>query len=190
MSTANAPFGLRPIYHPSGIIRPRVLKDGIASAYASNILKGQAVKMDTAGVLVKAAAGDAFLGAFAGVEWTDNTGRMRVSNYWPASTAYQAGSCRAMYYDDPLIVYEIQADGSLAQTCIDDQADLSNPDDGSAVTGLSQATLSTTLAAVGNTKTFRIVDLGKGLANDWGDAFTIVQVMINKSQHQATVVAV
>ena len=95
MSSTNAPFGLRPAYHPSGLDRATALADGIASAYSTAILKGQPVKMDTSGTIVVAAAGDAFLGAFSGVEWTDTTGRRRVSNYWPASTAYQTGSCIA-----------------------------------------------------------------------------------------------
>jgi len=190
MSSTNKPFGARPVYHPSGIIRPRVVKDGILSGYTSDIKKGQSVKMDTSGQIVVAAAGDPFLGFFHGVEWVDSTGRMRVSNYWPANTTYLAGSCRVSYYDDPLIVYEIQADGSLAQTSIDDQADLSNVTDGSSVTGLSQATLSTTLAAAGNVKQMRIIGLAPSIANDWGDAYTVVHAMINESQHQATVVAV
>ena len=93
MSSSNAPFGLRPAFHPSGLDRAQALANGIASAYGTDILKGQPVKLNSSGNLVVAAAGDAFQGAFAGVEWTDTTGRRRVSNYWPASTAYQTGSC-------------------------------------------------------------------------------------------------
>ena len=86
MSATNAPFGLRPAYHPSGLDRATVLAGGIASAYSSDILKGQPVKYVTGGTIQPAAAGDAFVGGFAGAEWTDTTGRRRVSNYWPAST--------------------------------------------------------------------------------------------------------
>jgi hypothetical protein len=108
MSATSAPFGLRPAFHPSGLDRAIALADGIASAYNTDILKGQPVKLNTSGNIVVAAAGDAFQGAFAGVEWTDTTGRRRVSNYWPANTAYQTGSCVTYYYSDPNIVYEIQ----------------------------------------------------------------------------------
>src|SRR5574337_557550 len=100
MSSTNAPFGLRPAFHPSGLDRAQALAGGIASAYGSDILKGQPVKYVTAGQINPAAAGDAFVGAFAGVEWTDTTGRRRVSNYWPANTAYQTGSCVAYFYND------------------------------------------------------------------------------------------
>jgi len=190
MSSTNAPFGLRPAFHPSGLDRAQALAGGIASAYASNILKGQPVKLNSSGNIVVAAAGDSFQGAFDGVQWTDTTGRARVSNYWPANTAYTAGSCVAYYYSDPNIVYEIQADGSLAQTSIGDQADLSNTTAGSSTTGLSACTLSTTLAGVGNTAQMRIVDLSPYPDNAWGDAYTVVRVTINKSQYQATVVAI
>jgi hypothetical protein len=190
MSATNAPFGLRPAFHPSGLDRAQALAGGIASAYNTDILKGQPVKLNTSGVLVVAAAGDAFQGAFAGVEWTDTTGRRRVSNYWPANTAYQTGSCVAYFYNDPNIVYEIQADGSLAQTSIGDQADLSNTTAGSSTTGLSQCTLSTTLVGSGASAQMRIVDLAPYPDNAWGDAYTIVRATINESQFNASVNAI
>jgi len=182
MSSTNAPFGLRPAYHPSGLDRATALTDGIASAYSTAILKGQPVKMDTSGTIVVAAAGDAFLGAFSGVEWTDTTGRRRVSNYWPASTAYQTGSCIAYFYQDPNIVYEIQAAGSLAQTSIGDEADLSNTTAGSTTTGLSACTLSTTLAGSGSSAQMRIINLAPYPDNAWGDSYTIVRATIAEYQ--------
>lgn len=190
MSATSAPFGLRPAFHPSGLDRAQALAGGIASGYGTDILKGQPVKLNSSGVLVVAAAGDAFQGAFAGVEWTDTTGRRRVSNYWPASTAYQTGSCIAYFYNDPNIVYEIQADGSVAQSAIGDEADLSNTTAGSTVTGLSQATLSSTLVGAGNSGQMRIVDLAPYPDNAWGDAYTIVRATINESQFQASVNAI
>ena len=182
MSSTNAPFGLRPAYHPSGLDRATALADGIASAYATAILKGQPVKMDTSGTIVVAAAGDAFMGAFSGVEWTDTTGRRRISNYWPANTAYQTGSCVAYFYADQQIVYEIQADGSLAQSSIGDEADFTNATAGSNVTGLSQATISTTLVGAGNSAQMRIIDIAPYSDNAWGDDYVIVRANISEYQ--------
>ena len=190
MSSTNAPFGLRPAFHPSGLDRAQAFANGIASAYNTDILKGQPVKLNSSGNIVVAAAGDSFQGAFAGVEWTDSTGRRRVSNYWPANTAYVAGSCVAYFYNDPNIVYEIQADGSLDQTSVGDQANLSNTTSGSNTTGLSQCTLSTTLAGAGNSAQMQIMDIAPYPDNAWGDAFTIVRVRINKSQINASVTAI
>lgn len=182
MSSTSAPFGLRPAFHPSGLDRAQALAGGIASAYATDILKGQPVKYVTAGTINVAAAGDAFVGSFAGVEWTDTTGRRRVSNYWPANTAYQTGSCVAYFYADQNIVYEVQTDGTVAQTAIGDEADLSNTTAGSTTTGLSQATLSATLAGAGNTAQCRILDIAPYVDNNWGDNYVIVRVNIAKYQ--------
>ena len=183
MSATNAPFGLRPAYHPSGLDRATVLADGILSTYSSNILKGQPVKMATTGVIQAAAAGDAFLGAFDGVEWTDTTGRRRVSNYWPANTAYQTGSCLAYYYDDPNIVYEIQGDGSMTQNMVGAESDLSNTTDGSTTTGLSQCTISTSVVAAGSGAQMRIINLAPYPGNAWGDSFTLVRATVAKHQY-------
>jgi hypothetical protein len=107
-----------------------------------------------------------------------------VSNYWPANTAYLAGSCRAYFYSDAEIVYEMQADGSLTQASVGDEADLTNATAGSTTTGLSQTTLSTTLAAAGNNATFRILNLAPNIDNAWGDAYTNVHVSITKHQYR------
>ena len=184
MSALLQPFGLRPAFHPSGLDRAQALAGGITSGYSSNILKGQPVKYSaSAGVIVPVATTEAFSGAFAGVEWTDSTGRRRVSNYWPASTTYITGSCIAYFYNDNNIVYEIQADGSMAQTSIGNEYNFSNITNGSTTTGLSQATLGAS-TAVGNSSQgqMRVVDLSPVPGNAWGDTYTIVRVVVSASQ--------
>jgi hypothetical protein len=83
------------------------------------------------------------------------------------------------------MVYEIQADGSLAQTSVGDEADLSNTTAGSTTTGLSQCTLSTTLKGSGNNGQMRIINIAPYPDNQWGDNYTVVQAVITKSQYQA-----
>ena len=189
MSATNAPFGLRPAFHPSGLDRAQALAGGIPSAYSSDILKGQAVLYVAGSGVIEPvnATGDALSGAFAGVEWTDTTGRRRVSNYWPANTAYQTGSCVAYFYNDPNIVYEIQADGSVAQTAIGLDANLSNFAAGSNVTGLSQATMAATPLSTGAQGQLQILDIAPYPDNNWGDAFTIVRVQVARRQIAAVV---
>jgi hypothetical protein len=190
MSTTNAPFGLRPAFHPTGLDRAVALAGGIASGYSTDILKNQPVTLTTSGTLNVATAGSAYQGAFAGCEWTDTTGRRRISNYWPASTTYQAGSCIAYYYSDPNIVYEIQADGALAQTSIGDQANFTNVSAGSTTTGLSQCTISTSLVGTSAVGDLRIINLAPFADNAWGDAYTVVQVQVSRSQYVATINAI
>ena len=189
MSATNAPFGLRPAFHPSGLDRAQALAGGIPSAYNTDILKGQAVLYVAGSGVIEPvnATGDSLSGAFAGVEWTDTTGRRRVSNYWPANTAYQTGSCVAYFYNDPNIVYEIQADGSVAQTSIGLDANLSNFAAGSNVTGLSQATLSASILSTGVQGQVQVLDLAPYVDNAWGDNFTIVRVQVARRQIAAVV---
>ena len=189
MSATNAPFGLRPAFHPSGLDRAQALAGGIPSAYNTDILKGQAVLYVAGSGVIEPvnATSDALSGAFAGVEWTDTTGRRRVSNYWPANTAYQTGSCVAYFYNDPNIVYEIQADGSVAQTAIGLDANLSNFAAGSNVTGLSQATMAATPLSTGAQGQLQILDLAPYVDNAWGDNFTIVRVQVARRQISAVV---
>lgn len=190
MSSTNAPFGMRPSFHPSGLDRAVALPNGIASAYNTGILKGQPVALNTSGNIIAATAGSAYQGAFAGQEFTDLTGRRLVSNQFIANTAYQAGSQITYYYSDPNIVYDIQADGSLAQSAIGDQANFSAITAGSTTTGLSQCTISTTLAGSSAVGDMRIIGLTPAVDNAFGDAFTVVQVQVSRSQFVATINAI
>jgi hypothetical protein len=197
MSATSAPFGLRPAFHPSGLDRAQALAGGITSGYSSNIFKGQPVQYGTTansgtlGTIIPAGATGAWVGAFAGVQWTDTTGRARVSNYWPASTAYTAGTCTAYFYNDQNIVYEIQADATMAQTTIGNEFNFSSVTAGSSTTGLSACTLgASTAAGNGVQAQMRVVDLAPYVDNAWGDAYTIVRVVCANSQFFGAVTAI
>jgi hypothetical protein len=197
MSATSAPFGLRPAFHPSGLDRAQALAGGIPSAYNTAILKGQPVRYQTTaiggtlGTILPATTSGAWVGAFAGVEWTDTTGRRRVSNYWPANTAYIAGSCVAYFYNDQNIIYEIQASASMAQTTIGNEFNFSNVTAGSTTTGLSAATLDAASAVGSGVQgQMRVVDIAPYVDNDWGDAYTIVRVVCANSQFFGAVTAI
>ena len=197
MSATSAPFGLRPAFHPSGLDRAQALANGIPSGFNTDIFKGQPVRYQTTaiggtiGTITPATTSGAWSGAFAGVQWTDTTGRARVSNTWPANTAYTTGSCVAYFYNDQNIVYEIQADGSMAQTTIGNEYLFTNVTAGSSTTGLSQATLGAS-TAVGNGAQgqMRVVDLAPYVDNAWGDSYTIVRVVNSASQFFGSVTAI
>ena len=193
MSATSAPFGLRPAFFPTGLERAQALANGITSGYGTAILKGQAVQSSpNAGVILPVldttTNSGLVSGAFAGVEWTDTTGRRRVSNYWPAGTTGTA--IVAYFYNDQQIVYEIQTDATVAQTSIGNEANLSNFTAGSTTTGLSQMTLSASLVGSGSAGQFRIVDIAPYPDNNWGDPYVIVRVQVSKPQFIATVNAI
>ena len=189
MSATSAPFGFRPAYHPTGLDRATALANGIASGYTTGILKGQPVALDTNGNIIIATAGSAFIGVFAGVEYTDVSGRRQINNQWPASTAFQTGSCIAYFYQEQTIVYEVQSNATLAQTSIGDQANMASATAGSTTTGLSQAMLGTVVTA-GNNGDFRIIDIAPYVDNAWGDSFVIVRVQISRHQYTANIAAI
>lgn len=181
MSTTSQPFGLRPAYSPSGTLRPAAYT--IVTGYAANILQNQPVKIAADGSIQDAAIGDRFIGTFQGVEFTDSDGRRRVSNKWTASLA--ATDIVAYVTLDPTMVYEIQANGSIALTDIGSQADFTTITAGSTVTGLSALMLDqATLTNSGNAS-LRIIGVAPGSDNAFGDNFTIVQVQIAEHQNIA-----
>ena len=176
MSTTSAPFGLRPVFSPSGVVRPSVYS--IATGYASNILQNQPVKIGTDGTIQAAAIGDRFIGTFQGVEFVDTDGKLRVSNKWTASTA--ATNIVAYVTLDPSIVYEIQANATMTVANIGEQMDFTTITAGSTVTGLSQLMLD--VASSTTNASLRVIGLTPGADNAWGDNFPIVQVQI--AEHQ------
>ncbi len=187
MSATNAPFGFRPAYHPSGFDRAR--KYTIAGSYGTAIYSGQPCILNTNGTVTAGTAAADLLGIFWGCEYIDATGKPNLSTFWPAAQTIQSGSVPvAWVYDDPANVYEVQADGSIPQTAVGDQTDVSNATANG--NGRSQCTVSASLAGVGVQAQFRIVGFGQQLDNLPGDAFTIVQVMLARSQYIANKVAI
>lgn len=179
MSATAAPFGLRPVYHPSGSIRPVAVQ--IASALATNIFQYSPIAyVPASGTIALAAAGARATGVFMGVEFTPSDGRRRYSNTWPASQV--ATEIVAYITQDPYIIYEVQANGSLAQDDIGECADWTTNDTnaGNTVTGLSTVALATPPAAA--IAGLQVLGLAPYVDNTWGDAFTIVQVRI--AEHQ------
>ena len=187
MSSVSQPFGLRPVYSPSGTVRPTAYS--ILTGYASNILQNQPVKIVTSstgeGTIAAAAIGDRFIGTFQGVEFTDSDGRRRVSNKWTAS---QAGTDIVAYVTlDPTIVYEIQSNAALAVTDIGKQFDFTTIGTGSTVVGISQMMLDVSSAAAN--ASFRLLGITPGPDNNWGDTYVIAQVQISEHQNVADVAA-
>lgn len=191
MSSINAPFGLRPAFHPSGTIRPVV--GTITTGYNSNIFMNSPVGIIADGSIALAAAGGVAVagacGSFQGVEYNPSaTGPRVVSNMWPANTA--AVQIVAYLTQDPNIVYEIQCSGTLTQAALGQQFDWSAnaSANGNTVTGLSDVTLNIGSSAAN--AGLRVIGLTSGPDNVWGDSFPIVQVQLSEHQFVATVAAI
>ena len=188
MTTTSAPFGFRPIYHPSGQIRPNTYLPG-ARAAAAAIYRGDPVKLveDGTDFLVIAVAGDAIIGIFAGCEYTDINGKPTESSYWPG-TVTGATNITFYVYDDPNTVFEAQASATLASSAVGDQANFIIAA-GSTATGLT-ATQFGTLVGAGVQGDFRVVGISKRVDNAWGDTYPIVECMMARHQYVAVKVAI
>lgn len=188
--TVNAPFGLRPVYSPSGVVRPTAFT--IASGYAANIFQNQPVRIapatsggETEGNIVASAVGAAFIGVFQGVEFTDSDGRRRVSNKWTAS---QFGTEVVAYVTlDPTIVYEVQSNAALTVADIGKQFNLTAIA-GNTTTGLSSQALDVSSAAAN--ASVRLIGITPGPDNAFGDTYVIAQVQISEHQFVADVAAI
>jgi hypothetical protein len=214
VSAAYNPFGLLPVAHPSGIVRPSMSGGPqpyggitIASGYSNNIFQGSPVQVDQgtpAGNLILSVAQGAssasaltathlLIGAFQGVEYTlTATGRRTVGNFWAASTV--ATNIVAWASRDSGIIYEIQANGSVAATALGAQAAFTTngSSNGNTTTGFSTVGLDTTTGGSVTQTQFnqlRIVGFSQRIDNLPGDAFTIVQVEIAAHQDRAAQLA-
>lgn len=183
MSSTLAPQGLVPVYHPSGTIRVDNQVDGVASGYTTALYTGTPVKRTTDGTLVAVGTGaDTAIGVFQGCQFTASSKRF-VLPYFPASQTYDAGSMIAYYTSDPQIVYEGQANGSVAATAIGEGMNLGDASQGSTYTGFSTQSLAAT--TTGSTAaTFQLLGLAPYPDNAWGDAYTKVRVKISTYQGQ------
>lgn len=181
MADTFTPFGLRPVWHPSGLDRAKAYT--IASGYGTAIYKGDPVALVATGVVARGTAGASVLGVFDGVQYTDANGKPSYSNYWPANTA--ATDIIAWVWDDPQTVFEIQANGPIGQTAVGDQADfaLGSP---STALGLSGAYLSSgTFAGSGSSAGLRVIGFSQYPDNVVGSGYVIAQVQIAEHQFVA-----
>lgn len=173
MANTNGPFGLRPIRHLGGG-QIRASEYSIASAYGTGIFTGNVVQLTGTGRNIEIAeAGNVDnIGVFAGCRYVDSTGKQQFSQFWPASTT--ATDIVAMVYDDPDIVFEVQAD-SIAAGDVSALADWV-VGSGSTVTGQS-ACYAAVNGATGTTgKSLRILGLKDSPDNAYG-AYAKIEVV-------------
>lgn len=183
MSSTNQAQGLVPVWHPSGIIRAVTEVDAVASGYGTAIYTGTPVKYTTDGTLVVVGTGaDVCIGVFQGCQFS-SAGKRFVLPYWPASQTYDAGSGLFTYTRDKEIVYEAQADGSVALSARWEGINLVDASQGSTYTGFSTQRLNHT--TTGSTAaTFQVVGLAPYDDNAWGDTLTKLWVKIASYQGQ------
>ena len=220
MSSTFKPFGLKPVYHPSGLDRavPFVGTNTFVagSTYAApySLSSGQSffqftpVAITTTGQLTIAnqtATSGKVYGSFDGVEYTNSDGRRSVAKYASKTTLDASTDILFWIFADPALVYEIQCNGSVTTAAIGTEYNFDTTA-GSLVTsgtaigvggaGFSTTALLATAVAAGAQGQVRVVGLGREVAypagsnNAWGDTYTIVQVQIANNMFAAASVSI
>jgi len=182
MSSTATPYGMRPV----GVLGGRPENGSfnsykIASGYAANIFYGDVVKLVSTGVVEKD-TGTATLtpiGVFVGCRFTNPTSKeLTFSQYWPTGTV--ASDAFAYVVDDPWAVFQIQANGSVAQAALGENAEIVQTA-GSTAIGTSKNSLNATTATT-STLPLRVVAFVDGPNSAVGDAYTDVIVKFNNHQ--------
>lgn len=189
MSATLTPFGLKPIYHPSGLDRAVPFTGTVTPPVSGAIYQFTPVQIAADGSLQVASAdatGDKIYGVFGGVEYTDASGRRTVSK-WFGNALGTATNVVAYVYTDPELVYEVQAEGAVNSSAVGREFNFSTTagrtvTDGQIIGngGLGQSTtaISATATAIGTQGQLQCVGLGREPFNSWGDSYTILQVKI------------
>ena len=133
MSTTFKPFGLKPVYHPSGLDRAvpfvgtNTFVPGTSYSAPYSLSSGQSfyefqpVAITSSGQLTIAnqtASSGKVYGVFNGVEYTNSDGRRSVAKYAALTTLAAATNIVFWIFADPAIVYEIQCNGSVTSAAI------------------------------------------------------------------------
>jgi hypothetical protein len=220
MSTTFQPFGLKPVYHPSGLDRAvpfigtNTYTPGSTYTAPYSLSSGQSfwqfqpVAITSTGQLTIAnqtAASGKVYGVFDGIEYTNSDGRRSVAKYAAKTTLDASTNLVFWIFADPALVYEAQINGSATTGAIGtsynfDTTTGSTVTDGYSIgnggAGFSTTALLATAVGSGVQGQVRVVGLGREVAypsgqlNQWGDAFTIVQVQISNNQFAAPSVSV
>ena len=139
MANVDAPRGFTPVGHKGGgTIRTQEFQ--ILESYATAIYSGDSVILASGYVNIGAQDSAAVLGVFAGCQYTDDTGAVIFSPYWPGvDLAGSTKIVKAFVYVDPDIIYEVQTDTGTTSTqaSVGVAYDMEADHAGSATTGRS-----------------------------------------------------
>ena len=190
MALTASPYGFILRKHPTGQSRANAY--AIGASYNTAIGYGDPVLLNTDGTLNIGTAGNDFIGIFAGVTYTDASGKPTYAKNWPGAVS-GATNIVAWVYDDPDNVFEVQvgSGGSgYVQTAIGAQANFVT-DTPNAATGQSTSYLNATLIAASSQGNFRIVGFGNdGIYNATTNPFPTVLVRIATHQYVANKVGI
>ena len=182
MSATAAPFGLRPVGNLGGTYNGSFRQYPILSSESTRICFGDLVKLTDAGTTttIQKDTGTTAatpIGIFMGCRYTDlSTGQTQFTQVW-SGAAHTNGMVYVM--DDPNVLFEIQADGSVNDDDIAANAALVQGTSNLTL-GISRVSLDISTAATTAALPIRIVDFKGGFDGDEkGTSFPIMVCKFN-----------
>ena len=181
MAATAAPYGARPVgtLSASGSFSSKTRQLEIASGYGTAIFNGDFVKLVADGTIEKDTGTSTLTtcGIFLGCQYTDpSTKQLTFNTQWPASTV--ASDAKAYVLDDPSVLIQMQADGTMALTTrglnIGVVQTAGSTDIGKSKNAADQSTAATTV-----TLPLRVIDFVDGPDSEIGDAYTDIIVKFN-----------
>jgi len=181
MANQDAAFGLRPIGRVGGTpYTGGQSRYRIAANYGTAIFQGDMVMQVTGGTVEIHADGGTvpIVGVFNGCQFTDpTTGEQKFSNFYPAST--NASDLIAFIIDDPMVVFEVQADAAFPVADLFGNFDVVYTSAGSTTTGISGSELKVSDGGTATTLSLKAIDISEDPENsDVASANTNVKVVI------------
>jgi hypothetical protein len=198
MASTASPYGFKAVNELGGLPYAGSTRSFLINpaGYSNNIFNGSLVFVGTDGYLqlVTGTGADATtnsfpgsgtltgsVGVFVGCSFVNAQGQVIYSQYYPANTT---GVVNALVIDDDRTVFQVQADGSVAQSALGDNVYLANAQStstGSTTNGNSNIAVSATV--VSTTAAFRIVGFVNSTTSQVGDAYTDLLVKFNPGYH-------
>ncbi len=181
MANKDAAFGMRPVGRVGGTpYTGGQSRYRIAANYGTAIFQGDMVMQVTGGTVEIHADGGTvpIVGVFNGCQYTDpTTGEQKFSNFYPAST--NASDLIAFIIDDPMVVFEIQADAAFPVADLFGNFDVVYTSAGSTTTGISGSELKVSDGGTATTLSLKAIDISEDPENsDVASANTNVKVVI------------
>tara|TARA_R110000764_G_scaffold21826_1_gene54843 strand:+ start:113 stop:697 length:585 start_codon:yes stop_codon:yes gene_type:complete len=167
MANQDAAFGLRPVKRIGGTqFNGGQSRYRIANNYDTAIYQGDMVAQVTGGTVEIHADGGTvpIVGVFNGCKYTDPTsGEQVFSNKYPASTA--AADIIAYIIDDPMVVFEIQANAAFPVADLFGNFDVIYTSAGNAQSGVAGSELNVSDGAAGTTLPLKVIDISEDPEN-------------------------
>jgi hypothetical protein len=189
----NAPQGLQPTAMLGGASwNQRTTTYFIASGYASSIYQGDPVTGTSTGTIALGGTANTspYLGVFWGVLYQDTSGNYVYSKYWPANTVtWNPGgsgaiNATAFVIDSSDVIYNIQANTTIAQTNLNSNFNLSGVGTGSTISGQSSAVLDISTGNAAATQAVKLIGLTPAVNNSFGLTYNNGLVIINNHQYK------